>query len=254
MQTIPFTNHYRYAWKNSWIQILCQTDMSMQYNTYELDQPSQELCVNVSHFGKYKYKWLPVVPKYALGFVQQLIEEVLHNVDNTGVYLDDISEFLMVLEHHILLPDKILHQLEAIGFSIDLIKYIWAIQETNRLRYWITPTGLKSSHKNDGILQIQKLNNICQILSFSMLSITTKPCCSHVNISLLLSPASLDGKLFVALTKLTLLSLKQIKALMAQDWLLVYPLYQNPIHSHTDASRYQMGAYIFQDNKSVAFW
>ncbi len=41
---------------------------------------------------------------------------------------------------------------------------------------------------------------------------------------------------------------------MTQDCLLVYPKHNKPFHIYTDASSYQMGVYIAQDNKPVAFW
>ncbi len=106
-------------------------DISRQYYTFELDEPSQELCVIVMPFGKYKYKCLPMGLKCAPNFAQQVMEEVLCNVKVIGVYLDNIGAFSFTWEHHILLLDKKLHWLEAISFTINLLKCKWAIQETD---------------------------------------------------------------------------------------------------------------------------
>ncbi len=115
----------------------------MQYCTIELDEPSQELCVIVMPFTKNNYKHLPMGLKCAPDFVQQVMDEVLRNVKDIGVYLYNIGAFSFTWEHPILLLDKILHWLEANSFTVNLLKCKWAIQETDWLGYWLTPTGLK---------------------------------------------------------------------------------------------------------------
>ncbi len=101
-------------------------DIFMQYYTFELDKPSQKLCVIVTPFFNYKYKHLPMGLKCNPYFAQQFMEE--HNVKDIGIYLDDIGVFSFTSEHQILLLDKILHQLEANGFTVNPLKCIWAIQ------------------------------------------------------------------------------------------------------------------------------
>ena len=45
-----------------------------------------------------------------------------------------------------------------------------------------------------------------------------------------------------------------IKEALAWDVLLEYPDFSKPFHIHTDASEYQLGSVISQDNKPLAFY
>ncbi|KAL7460260.1 hypothetical protein ACHAXS_000722 [Conticribra weissflogii] len=64
-------------------------------------------------------------------------------------------------------PCKILHWLETNSFTVNPLKCDWAIQETDWIGNWLTPTGLKPWHKKiDGIIQIQKPKNLSQICGF----------------------------------------------------------------------------------------
>ncbi|KAL7473427.1 hypothetical protein ACHAXS_014034 [Conticribra weissflogii] len=115
----------------------------MQYYTFDLDEESQELCVTITPFGKYKYKCLPMDLKCVPNFVPQIMEEVLCGLDNFKIYLDNIGVFGMTWEEHQILLNEVLSRLEASGLTINPIKCVWTIQDTNRLGYWLTPTGLK---------------------------------------------------------------------------------------------------------------
>ncbi len=88
-------------------KLFTKLDILMQYYTFELDEPNQELCVIVMPFGKYKYKHLPMRLKCAPDFAQQVMEEVLCNVEDNGIYLDNIGAFSFPWEHHMLLFNKI---------------------------------------------------------------------------------------------------------------------------------------------------
>ncbi len=180
------------------------------------------------------------------------MEEVLRNVDDTSVYLDNIDAFSFTWEHHMLLLDKILHQLEANGFTVNLLKCKWVIQETDWLGYWFTPTGLKPWHKKiDDILQMQKPKNLLQMCCF--LGAVNHYQCMWPQRTHILAPLSSKSlkKTFLWTPDMDL-AVKCMKALIARDCLLAY--HNEPFHIYTDASSYQMGTYIVQDDKPVAYW
>ena len=85
----------------------------MQYYTFELNEESQELCVIIIPFGKYKYKRLPMGLKCAPDFAQQAMENLLREINESEAHLDNIGCFLNEWKKHLKLLDQVLTALQA---------------------------------------------------------------------------------------------------------------------------------------------
>ena len=94
-------------------------------------------------FGCYKYKRLPMGIKQSPDIAQEVMEYLFLDLDDVEVYIDDIECFSSSFSTHIYTLDIILIRLEQNAFTMNPSKCECTVHETDRLGYWLTPTGLK---------------------------------------------------------------------------------------------------------------
>ena len=103
----------------------------MQYYTLELDNESAEACTNVTPFGKFQYRRMPMGLKCAPAFVQEVMENVLRGIEGIDVYLDDVGCYSNSWNHHDKLLDKVLYRLNSNGFTVNPRKCKFTVQSTD---------------------------------------------------------------------------------------------------------------------------
>ncbi len=67
--------------------------------------------------------------KCAPDFVQQIMEQVLHGLNNDFVYLDDIGIFYKTWAEHLHTLEKVLYWLKANGFTVNPLKCDWPLKK-----------------------------------------------------------------------------------------------------------------------------
>ncbi len=86
-------------------------DISIQYYTFEVDNESKDLCTIATPFSKFKYNRLPMGLKCSPDFTQEVMENIFCDVEDVGVYIDDIGAFSNSWEEHMALLCRIFNLL-----------------------------------------------------------------------------------------------------------------------------------------------
>ena len=231
----------------------------MQYYTFELDEESQKACTISTPCGNYSYVKMPMGCCQSSNFCQETMESLLQDIRECDVYIDDVGVFSNSWEHHIQSLQRILHRLQDNNFTINPLKCEWAVQETDFLGHWLTPTGIKPWKKKiDAILKLDRPRSIRDVRSFIGAVNFYRdmyPRRSHILGPLHELTGMETTKNFEKLWQPKhQKAFEAMKALMAKDAFIHYPDHNKPFHIYTDASDYQLGAVIMQEGQPVAFY
>ena len=238
-------------------KFLSKLDISMQYYTFELDNESKELCTITTPFGLYHYCCLPMGISTSPDITQEIMERVLALIEDIEIYIDDIACFSNAWCDHLDLLKVVLEHLEANSFCVNPLKCEWAVQETDFLSHWLTPTGIKPwSKKVDSIMAMKPPTNLTELHTF--LGLVTYyhdmwPRHSHIlaPLSDLLKTPKLKAFVWTSEHQAAFTCMK---ALVASDTLLAYTDHNLPFDIETDASNFQLGAVIKQKGRPVAYY
>ena len=97
--------------------------------------------------------------------VQEFMENLLWDLlEEIVIYIDDILVTNHSSKSHLCLLDQVLACLKDVGFSVNPLKYEWAVKEMDFLGHWMTPTGIKPWKKKvDAILRMERPTNWTQL-------------------------------------------------------------------------------------------
>jgi hypothetical protein len=188
------------------------------------------------------------------------MKNIFREVEVADVYIDDIGAFSNSWEEHMVLHSSFLTLLQDNGFTVNPLKCEWVVIETDWLGYWLTLMGLKPWKKKiDAVLQMQPPTNLKQLRGIRGMVKYYRdmwPHRSHILSPLTAKTGATKNSVKTPPFKWTPEMQKAFegtKALMAAEDLCAYPDHNKPFKINTDASNYQLGACIMQDNRPVAY-
>jgi len=231
-------------------------DLSMGYYHIPLDEYSQKLCGTAVPWGLYQYTVLPMGICNAPDIFQSIMMRLLGDLEHVHCYIDDILITSSgSYEDHLEKIRGVLARLEKAGFRANVRKCKFAADRVEYLGYEISRQGIHPQPKKvEAILKMQAPKNKRQLRRF--LGMVNYYRDMWKRRSHILAPlTTLSGK--SATWKWTddcEKAFESIKRTIARETLLNFPDFNKEFHIYTDASDYQLGAVIMQDDKPLAFY
>lgn len=141
--------------------------------------------------------------------------------------------------------DLVLSCLEEHGLTVNPQKWEWAVEETDWLGYWMTPTGLASPKA------AKQLQSFIGMINFYW---DMRRHWAH-NLTPLTALTKVSNKKFAHDWNAECdKAFATVKAMICQEILLTYSNPDLPYNIETDASDKQLGTLIYQDSKPIVFF
>ena len=233
-------------------------DLNMGYYHIRLSEEASKMTTIIMPWGKYQYKRLPMGLANSPDIFQEKMNSLFNELSYVRAYIDD----LLVLtkgsyEDHLKKVEVVLARLENAGLQVNAEKSFFAKDECEYLGYVITRKGIRPQPKKiDAVLRIEEPKTIKQLRSFiGMINYYRDvwPRRSHLLAPLTKLMKKDKSKKFEWGPEQKQ-AFEALKKMIAKETLLAYPNFNKPFDIHTDASDYQLGAVISQNNKPIAFY
>ena len=177
---------------------------------------------------------------------QAYMVEMLQGIPSE-CYMDDVGVWTNgSFKDHMAIIDRILQRFQQKNMKCNPLKCSWAVQETDFLGYWMTPTAIKTRKKRiEAIILLQDPKNNTNVRAFIGAVNHYKslwPRRAHI-----LAPlCELTGRGTLRWEPNHQHVFDAMKAIICSNALNTYQDYTKPFHIYTDASDLQLGAAIIQ--------
>ena len=243
-------------WKMSGYTFATCLDLNRGYYHIVLDEESSKLCGIILPWGIYCYKRLPQGLMVSSDIFQRKMSSIFQNFDDIIVYIDNIILYTKsTFSHHVRRLGAVLEQLKQNNLHVHVEQTFLASKRVDYLGYTLTPKGIEpQSNKILPILRFSPPTKLRQLRAFLGLVNYYKKLVPHR--SHILEPLTRisSGKTKFKWTHEQEKAFLQIKRLMARKILLRYPNFEKDFHIFTDASDFQLGSVITQEDFPIAFY
>ena len=233
-------------------------DLSMGYYHIPLDKQSQKLCTTILPWGKYSYAKLPMGLSCSPDIFQSIMNELLGDLPYVLVYIDDIlilNNKQETAEDHLQKIEKVLTRLEEAGFAVNLRKSFFMQQELEYLGYLLTPAGIRPQPKKvEAISRILPPKTKRQLRRFLGMVNYYRDMWQRRSHVLAPLTALSSQKAKWEWTDKHQQAFEEAKQMVLRETILNYPDFTKTFHIYTDASAYQLGSVVMQQNKPLAFY
>lgn len=237
-------------------QYATSLDLNMGYYHIELSPDSKRLCTIVLPWGKYEYQKLPMGLCNSPDIFQEKMSTLLGDLEYVRTYIDDV----LILtksnwQDHLSHLEIVFHRIKEAGLKINAKKSFFGRDELEYLGYWISRKGIQPiSKKVEAIKNLVPPKTRRELRRF--IGIVNYYRDMWIRRSDILAPLSrlTSSTIKWQWTEVEQKAFETMKRIIARETLLVYPDFNMPFIIHTDASHFQLGAVISQNNKPIAFY